>query len=131
LRTFAGAALVDTPLDKPVPPRRTLRWLLATALLSLLLIATPHASFGQETREHDLADLDENVTLFSDQERWSVLVDTFGKARSEAGSDISEALTWGGSPAAGYKLGRRLEIAAGGSIGTRLVGPTAAYRPWI
>jgi hypothetical protein len=226
LRPFEEA-LVKTRLERPAPPRRRLPRLLAAALLPLLLIAAPHAAFGQETREHDLPELDRDVgvlqlvklriklanrfigqadfgsfdvnsyqpegrlkltvpvarnaalrllgtgrvilydfdgvsdltgespgsekpfdalnswtlrlqgaylldedeTLFSDEERWSILVDAFGKARWEGGSDISDALTWGGTLAVGYKLAERLELAAGLSIGTKLLGNGIGVSP--
>lgn len=75
--------------------------------------------------------LDKDLTLFSDKERWSVLVDAFTKARWEAGSDLSDALTWGGTLAAGYKLGKRLEVAAGLSIGTKLMKGGVGVSPLI
>jgi hypothetical protein len=75
--------------------------------------------------------LDEDATLFSDKERWSILVDAFGKARWEAGSDISDALTWGGTLALGYKLAERLEVAAGLSIGTKLLGGGIGVSPLV
>jgi hypothetical protein len=75
--------------------------------------------------------LGEDATLFSDEERWSILVGAYGKARWETGLDISEALTWGGTLAAGYKLGERLEVAAGLSIGTRLIRDGVGVSPLI
>jgi hypothetical protein len=75
--------------------------------------------------------LDEDVTLFSDKERWSILVDVFGKARWESGSDLSDALTWGGTLALGYKLAERLEVAAGLSIRTRLLRDGIGVSPLI
>jgi len=75
--------------------------------------------------------LDEDATLFSDKERWSILVDAFGKARWEAGSDVSDALTWGGTLALGYKLAKRLEVAAGLSIGTKLMESGIGVSPFI
>ncbi len=219
-------ARVNTLLGEPAPRRRTLPWLLATALV---LIAAPHAAHGQETREHDYPDLDrevgvlkhvqlrlglanrfigqadfgsfdvnsyqpegrlkltvplarnagvrllgtgrvilydfdgasdlagdspasekpfeslnswtlrlqgaylldEDATLFADEERWSILVDAFGKARWEGGSDLSEGLTWGGTLGLGYTLAERLEVAAGISIGTRLLGNGVGVSPFV
>jgi hypothetical protein len=75
--------------------------------------------------------LDEDWTLFSDKERWSILVDAFGKARWESGSDLSDALTWGGTLAVGYKLAERLEVAAGLSIRTKLMKDGIGVSPLI
>lgn len=75
--------------------------------------------------------LDENATLFSEEERWSVLVDAYGKARWESGSEISNSLTWGGSLGLGYKLAERLEVGAGLSIGTKLMGDGIGVSPFI
>jgi hypothetical protein len=220
---------VKTRFETRVSQRPRLARLLATAFLALLLIAAPHAAFGQETREHDFTDLDrdvgllkhvklrlklanrfigqadfgsfearsyqpegrlkltvpvaknaglrllgtgrvilydfdgasdiagdspgsedpfgslnswtlrlqgayfldEDLTLFSKKERWSILVDAFGKARWESGSDLSDALTWGGTLAVGYKLAERLEVAAGLSIRTRLTKGGVGVSPLI
>jgi hypothetical protein len=75
--------------------------------------------------------LDEDATLFSEEERWSVLVDAFGKARWEGGSDLSEGLTWGGTLGLGYRLAERLEVAAGISIGTKLLGSGIGVSPFV
>jgi hypothetical protein len=220
---------VNARLERRAPQRRRLTRLLASVLLPLLSIAAPHAAFGQETREHDLPDLDrdvgvlefvklrlklanrfigqadfgsfdvnsyqpegrlkltvpvaknagvrllgtgrvilydfdgvsdlagegldsekpfdalnswtlrlqgaylldEDATLFSDEERWSILVDAHGKARWESGSDISDALAWGGTLGLGYKLVERLEVAAGLSISTRPLKDGVAVSPFI
>jgi hypothetical protein len=220
---------VRTRLETRAPQRRTPSRLLAAALLPLLLLAAPHAAFGQETREHDFTDLDrdvgilkhvklrlklanrfigqadfgsfeavsyqpegrlkltvpvaknaglrllgtgrvivydfdgasdltgespgggdpfgslnswtlrlqgayfldEDLTLFSKKERWSILVDAFGKARWESGSDLSDSLTWGGTLAVGYKLAERLEVAAGLSIRTKLMKDGIGVGPLI
>jgi hypothetical protein len=220
---------VNKRLERPARRLRRPAPLLATALLPLLLVAAPRVVFGQETREHDLTDLerepgvfkyvklrlklanrfigmadfgsfeansyqpegrlaltvpvaenagvrllatgrvilydfdgasdltgespgsedpfgslnswtlrlqgayllDEDATLFSDEERWSIVGDVFGKARWESGSDISDALSMGGSLALGYKLGERLEVAAGLSIGSRLTKSGVGISPLI
>jgi hypothetical protein len=75
--------------------------------------------------------LDDDATLFSDKERWSILVAASGKAHWESGSDLSDALTWGGSLALGYKLAERLEVAAGLSIGTKLMKGGVGVSPLV
>ncbi len=75
--------------------------------------------------------LDDDATLFSDKERWSILVAASGRARWESGSDLSDALTWGGSLALGYKLADRFEAAAGLSIGTKLMKGGVGVSPLI
>jgi hypothetical protein len=64
---------------------------------------------------------DEEWTLFSDRERWSLLFEGGPKARWEGGSDISDGLTGGGSLAVGYRLGDRLELALGLSVSTKML----------
>jgi hypothetical protein len=64
--------------------------------------------------------IDHRIKLLSDQERWSLLVEGVSKARWEEGSDVADALRWGGSVAVGYRIGSRLELAVGVSVQTRM-----------
>jgi len=64
----------------------------------------------------------ENQTLFFDEERWSLMGETFARAGWEEGANMTDALTGGVSLAAGYRLGRTLELAAGVSVRSNLRG---------
>jgi hypothetical protein len=72
--------------------------------------------------------LDENLTLFSSRERWSLLLDTFVRSRWEQGADMSDGVTGGAGLAIGYKLGRKLEVAAGVSLRSKLSGNAIGVR---
>lgn len=65
--------------------------------------------------------LDEDWTLFSKDERWAVLLQGGVGSSWEAGSHMDDGLVGGGSIAAGYRLGDRLEVAVGLSLGNRLL----------
>jgi hypothetical protein len=65
--------------------------------------------------------LNENWTLFSENERWSVIMEGFGKARWEGGSDMSDGFTGGGSLAVGYTLAKRFRMVLGVSLGNKLL----------
>lgn len=63
---------------------------------------------------------DESWTLFSESERWSLLLDLFIRAGWEKGASVSDAVRGGTSAAVGYRLGKTLELALGVSVRTKL-----------
>ena len=75
----------------------------------------------------------EEWTLFSKRERWSLMLDLFTKASWEKGANMSEAVRGGGSVAVGYRLGKTLELALGVSLRSKLrtgklsVSPVAEF----
>jgi hypothetical protein len=73
--------------------------------------------------------LDEDWTLFSDRERWSLLMDSFVRASWEKGADMSESVGGGGSLALGYRLGKKFELALGASLRTKLRTGELALAP--
>jgi len=64
--------------------------------------------------------LDEDWTIFSKSERWSLLLDLFTRAAWEKGADMNDTIGGGGSFAVGFRFGETLELAAGVSLGTSL-----------
>ncbi len=66
--------------------------------------------------------LDEELTIFSKRERWSLIADSFVRSRWEHGASMSDGISGGGGLAVGYKLGKTLELAAGVSVRSRLRG---------
>lgn len=75
--------------------------------------------------------LPEGWTLFSDGERWALVVQGGARASWEAGADVVDGLRGGGSVAAGYRLRDRLEVVAGVTLGSRLVGSGVGVRPLL
>jgi hypothetical protein len=73
--------------------------------------------------------LDEDWTLFSDRERWSLLMDSFVRASWEKGADMGDALGGGGSLAVGYRLGKKLELAVGATLRTKLRTGNLSFSP--
>lgn len=73
--------------------------------------------------------LDEDWTLFSDDERWSLLTDSFVRASWEKGADMSQSVGGGGSLAVGYRLGKKFELALGASMRTRLRTGDLSFSP--
>jgi hypothetical protein len=77
--------------------------------------------------------LDEDRTLFSKREQWSLMTDLSARAAWEQGANMGDTVGGGGSLAVGYRLGRTLELAAGVSLRTSLrtgklkVGPIAEF----
>jgi hypothetical protein len=65
--------------------------------------------------------LDEHWTLFSDDERWALLLEGGAKSSWESGSDMQDGLRGGGSIGVGYRFANRLELAVGFSIRTQLL----------
>jgi len=74
---------------------------------------------------------DEDWTLFHDDERWALIVQGGARAGWEGGSSLLEGLRGGGSIAAGYRLGDRLEIAAGITLASRLTRSGVAVGPLL
>jgi hypothetical protein len=74
---------------------------------------------------------DEDQTLFSDDERWALVVQGGARSAWEQGSRMDDGLRGGGSIAAGYRLGDTLEIAAGVSVGSRVLRSGVAVGPLI
>jgi hypothetical protein len=76
---------------------------------------------------------DEGRTLFSDDERWGLVVQGGARSNWEGGSSAADGLRGGGSLAAGYRLGDTLEVVAGVTLGSRLnrsgvgVGPLLEF----
>ncbi|MDJ0850466.1 MAG: DUF6268 family outer membrane beta-barrel protein [Myxococcota bacterium] len=66
--------------------------------------------------------LDEEFTIFSPRERWSLIADSFVQSRWEDGADVSEGINGGGGLAVGYRLGKTFEMAGGVSVRSRLRG---------
>ena len=64
--------------------------------------------------------LDENWTLFSKREHWSLMTDLFARAAWEKGANMGDTVGGGGSLAVGYRLGRTLDLAVGISLRTSL-----------
>jgi hypothetical protein len=75
--------------------------------------------------------LPEDWTLFSDDERWALLVQGGARSSWESGSEWQDGLRGGGSLAVGYRLGDRLEVAAGLTIGTGLLDGDVGFGPLI
>lgn len=69
--------------------------------------------------------------LFSADERWSVLAEGATSWRWEDGLDMSDGFTGGGSLAVGYRLGERFEVAAGASVGSKLLGSGIGIAPLV
>ncbi len=63
-----------------------------------------------------------------EEERWSLLAALQGRARWESGA-FSDGLTGGGGIALGYEIPRRLQLALGMSVGTRLAQSGANVGP--
>jgi hypothetical protein len=74
---------------------------------------------------------DEDWTLFSDQERWALIVQGGAGWSWEDGSDPNDGLRGGGSVVAGYRLGDTLELAAGISLGSRFLKGGVGVFPLI
>lgn len=72
--------------------------------------------------------LDGDWTLFSPRERWSVMGETFFRSNWEKGAKMSDAVRGGATLAAGYRLGRTLQLAAGVSVRGSLRG--SRVRAW-
>ena len=70
-------------------------------------------------------------TLFTPSERWSLLMEAFVRASWEKSAQMSDALTGGGSLALGYRLGRKLELAAGVSMRSSLRSSRIVFRPIV
>jgi len=73
----------------------------------------------------------EDQTLFFDDERWLLLLQVGTKSGWESGAEMKDGLRIGGSVAVGYQLSDRLELAAGISIGSRLLKDGVRVSPLI
>jgi len=74
---------------------------------------------------------DEGRTLFSDDERWGLVVQGGARSSWEGGSNAADGLRGGGSLAAGYRLGDTLEVVAGFTLGNRLTRGGVAVGPLL
>lgn len=74
---------------------------------------------------------DEGQTLFRDDERWAVIAQGGARSSWEGGSNVIDGLRGGGSLAAGYRIGDWLEIAAGVSLGNRILRNGLRVAPLI
>ena len=74
---------------------------------------------------------DPEWTAFSEDERWLLLLQGGVRATWEGGSDMGDGLRGAGSIAAGYRLGDRLEVAAGISLGSRLLRSGVGISPLL
>ena len=75
--------------------------------------------------------VDESITLFSEDERWGMLIQGGAAAAWEDGSDMDDGVRGMGSFAVGYRLGERLELIAGVSVRSRLAGGGVSIRPLV
>lgn len=73
--------------------------------------------------------IDHGWTLFSPKEHWALLGESFVRASWEKGAAMGDSLGGGGSLAVGYRLGRKLELALGASMRTRLRNGKLAFTP--
>lgn len=74
---------------------------------------------------------DEDQTLFTDDERWALIVEGGARSSWEKGSRFDDGLREGGSIAAGYRLGDALELAAGISVASKLLDSGVSVGPLL
>lgn len=71
----------------------------------------------------------DDLTFFSDREKWSVLAEGAFRSSWEDGSSFSHGVRGGGAFALGYRLGKSLELALGVGVGSRPARSGVAVRP--
>jgi hypothetical protein len=75
--------------------------------------------------------LPKSWTLFSDRERWAAIVQGAVGSAYEVDASPGDGLRGGGGVGVFYRLGRKLEVAAGVRIGSRLLESGVSVSPFL
>jgi hypothetical protein len=75
--------------------------------------------------------LPKSWTLFSDRERWAAIVQGAVGSSYEVDASVGDGLRGGGGVGVFYRLGRKLEVAAGVRIGTELLDSGVSVSPFL